>query len=228
MSPEALKQRLDRATEDARLLEHPFYKAWADGTLTLEDLSFYSTQYWRQVEAFPGYLETLAGRLPEGAAKGTVTENLRDEVEGDHLGLWLDFAAGVGAGRDEVRGGQPIADTVDCVKAFQSAMAERSLPFALGMLYGYESQTPGVAATKMEGLRNHYGIDGPALQYFELHGELDIEHSDELAQALAQVATDESAIAEAEAGAKAGAEAIWTLLTGVAEARGICPTVSLN
>lgn len=221
MSPEALKQRLDRATQDARLLDHPFYKAWADGTLTLEDLSFYSTQYWRQVEAFPGYLETLAGRLPEGAAKATVTENLRDEVEGDHLGLWLEFAAGVGAGRDHVQTSTPVALTTGCVEAFNTAVAERSLPFALGMLYAYESQTPGVAATKIEGLRNHYGIEGPALEYFELHGELDVAHSDELAAALAEVATDEAAVAEAEAGAKAGAEAIWNLLTGVAEARGI-------
>ena len=221
MSPDALKQRLDRATQDARLLDHPFYRAWAEGTLTLEDLSFYSTQYWRQVEAFPGYLETISARLPEGGAKATIVENLRDEVEGDHLGLWLDFAAGVGAGRDEVRAGQPVAHTAACVEAFGSAMAERSLPFALGMLYAYESQTPGVAATKIEGLRNHYGIDGPALQYFELHGELDVEHSDELVRALAEVATNGSAASEAEAGAKAGADAIWGLLSGVAEARGI-------
>ena len=221
MSQEALKQRLDRATQDARLLEHPFYKAWAEGTLTLEDLSFYSTQYWRQVEAFPGYLETLAARLPEGAARDTIAENLRDEIEGDHLGLWLDFAAGVGAGRDEVLGSNAMEVTTGCVEAFQSAAAERSLPYALGMLYAYESQTPGVAATKIEGLRNHYGIDGPALTYFELHGELDVEHSDELAAALAEVATDDAAVAEAEAGARAGAEAIWALLTGVAEARGL-------
>lgn len=221
MSQEALKQRLDRATRDARLLEHPFYKAWAEGTLTLEDLSFYSTQYWRQVEAFPGYLETLAARLPAGAARDTIAANLRDEVDGDHLGLWLDFAAGVGAGRDHVEASAPVDGTVGCVEAFRTAMSQRSLPFALGMLYAYESQTPGVAATKIEGLRAHYGIDGPALKYFELHGELDIEHSDELAHVLAAIADDETTVAEAEAGAKAGAEGIWALLTGVAEARGI-------
>ena len=50
---------LDEATADKRLLEHPFYQAWAAGTLTQDDLAFYSTQYWRQVEAFPGYLESL-------------------------------------------------------------------------------------------------------------------------------------------------------------------------
>lgn len=228
MSLETLKQRLDRATRDARLLEHPFYKAWASGTLTLEDLSFYSTQYWRQVEAFPGYLATIAGRLPEGAPRAVVTENLRDEIEGDHLGLWLEFAAGVGAGSNRVRGSEPVAHTTGCIEAFKRAVSEASLPFALGMLYAYESQTPGVAATKIEGLRNHYGIDGPALDYFELHGELDIEHADELARVIAEVATGESALREAEAGAKAGAEAIWDLLTGVAEARGISPALASN
>lgn len=228
MSPAALKQRLDRATQDARLLEHPFYKAWAEGTLTLEDLGFYSTQYWRQVEAFPGYLDTLAQRMGDGAVKATLTENLRDEIEGDHLGLWLEFAAGVGAARDKVLGSEPDSHTTGCIQAFKDAVVGRSVPFALGMLYAYESQTPGVAATKIEGLRNHYGIDGPALEYFELHGELDVEHSDELANAIAEIATHEGAIAEAEAGAKAGAEAIWNLLTGVAEARGLSPALTSN
>lgn len=216
-----LRQRLDDATRAHRLLEHPFYEAWADGALTLEDLSFYSTQYWRQVEAFPGYLASVAERLPDGTARDTVVANLRDEVEGDHLGLWLDFARGVGAGRDEVEGAAPLARTNACVAAFRSATSGRSLPFALGMLYAYESQTPGVAQTKIEGLRRHYGIDGDALRYFELHGELDVDHSMELARVIGSVATDEAAVEDAEAGARAGAEAIWGLLDGIALERGI-------
>ncbi len=216
-----LQQRLDEATTGARLLEHPFYRAWAQGTLTLEDLSFYSAQYHRQVEAFPGYLHTVADRLPEGPARATILANLRDEVEGDHLGLWLDFAQGVGAAKETVEAAAAVDETAACVASFQAAMSERSLPFALGMLYAYESQTPGVAATKIEGLRNHYGIDGPALEYFELHGELDIEHSGDLAASIADLAGTEAAAQEAEAGAKAGAEAVWNLLTGIAAARGI-------
>lgn len=221
MQAPGLQQRLDDATADHRLLEHPFYKAWADGSLTLEDLSYYSTQYWRQVEAFPGYLAAVADRLPDSPARTTVLENLQDEVEGDHLGLWLEFAQGVGAGRNEVQGSDVLAQTERCVSSFQTAADIKSLPFALGMLYAYESQTPGVAQTKIEGLRKHYGIDGPALQYFELHGELDVEHSGELARAIEEIAVDEAARKEAEAGAKAGAEAIWGLLSGIAEARGI-------
>ena len=214
-------ERLDRATRAYRLLDHSFYKAWADGTLTREDLAFYSKQYWRQVEAFPGYLDSLAERLPEGKARKIVLENLADERDDDHPGLWLDFAEALGIGREEVRASEPENETEQCVDAFRDATRTLDPAFALGMLYGYESQSPDVAATKVTGLRDFYGIDGPGVAYFELHGELDVEHARELGEAIEEVATDEDIMARAEAGARAGAHAIWSLLDGVARVRGI-------
>ena len=216
-----LTRRMDDATAATRLLDHPFYKAWAAGTLTTEDLRFYSTQYWRQVEAFPGYLSAVAGRLPEGAARDTIVANYSDEVDGDHAGLWLAFAAGMGASETEVKDSAVEPETAACVANFDAGCQGGSEAYALGMLYGYESQTPAVAQTKIEGLRSHYGKDGAALEYFELHGELDVEHTRELAEALSEVAVDEDSRAQAVAGARAGAEAIWGLLDGVARVRGI-------
>lgn len=210
--------RLDRATAARRLLEHPFYRAWAAGTLTREHLRHYSTQYWRQVESFPAYLASLANRLPAEPAE-IVKRNLRDEVEDDHAGLWLRFAEALGAEAREVRASSTEPETKACVAAFLGS-ATRSPEFALGMIYGYESQTPDVAATKIEGLREHYGIEGSAADYFELHGELDVQHTAELAEALSLTISDEAGAAEAEAGARAGAEAIWLLLDGVQRVRG--------
>lgn len=210
-------ERLDRATRDRRLLEHPFYRAWAAGTLTREDLRRYSTQYWRQVEAFPDYLRSLANRLPAGPAE-IVKRNLRDEVEDDHAGLWLQFAEALGGSATEVKASAAEPETTACVAAFVRSAA-RSPEFALGMIYGYESQTPAVAATKIAGLRDHYGIEGSAAHYFELHGELDVQHTAELAEALSLTVSDEAGAAEAEAGARAGAEAIWLLLDGVERVR---------
>jgi pyrroloquinoline-quinone synthase len=211
--------RLDEVVSRKRLLEHPFYEAWAAGTLTTEDLNVYSRQYWRQVESFPRYLECLSDRLPDGVAKKTVLENLSDERDDDHPGLWLDFAAALGAPAQEVYGTAPEAETTNCVKTFELSCGEAPVPFALGMLYAYESQTPEVATTKVAGLREHYGIDGTAVKYFELHGELDVEHSRGLAEALAEVAQSEEDIRQAEAGAATGAGAIWGLLDGVARVR---------
>lgn len=215
-----LIERLDAATADRRLLDHPFYRAWADGTLTEEDLRFYSTQYWRQVEAFPAYLESTATKV-DGDAREVVLNNLRDEVDDDHAGLWLRFASALGAPAGEVRSAPVQEETARCVASFRAGTQTKSAAFALGMLYGYESQTPEVAETKVEGLRDHYGIQGPEIEYFTLHGKLDVEHSGELARALEEVADDAGAVEDATAGARAGAEAIWTLLDGVARVRGI-------
>lgn len=216
-----LRTRMDEATASKRLLDHPFYKAWSAGTLTRDDLAFYSTQYWRQVESFPSRLEELADRL-DGDAQAIVAENLADERDDDHPGMWLRFADAVGVAEADVRATTIEPETNACVEGFRAGMTERSPAFALGMLYAYESQTPDVAKTKVEGLRSHYGIDGDGVTYFELHGELDVEHTKGLADALEQVATTPEAQHDAVEGARAGAEAVWKILDGVARVREIC------
>lgn len=216
-----LIRRLDAATTDKRLLEHPFYKAWAAGTLTRDDLAFYSTQYWRQVESFPGYLESVVERLEEDPARSTIESNLADERDDDHPGLWVRFAEALGCDRATLDRTPFEPETSKCVASFRSGTKNESLPFALGMLYAYESQTPEVAQTKVAGLRDHYGIDGAPVEYFELHGELDVEHSRELAATIDTVATTDDERAEAASGARAGAAAIYGLLDGVARVRGI-------
>ncbi len=216
-----LKTRLDGATCGHRLLTHPFYRAWTEGTLTTADLATYAVQYWRQVQAFPGYLETIAGRLPHGRVRSIVEGNLSDERDGDHPGLWLRFAETVGASAEECREGLAETETSECVRAFTQSAETASLPFALAMIYGYESQTPEVADAKITGLRDRYGIDGEGVDYFTLHASMDVEHSRELLAAIGTLAHDEVSIEEAEAGARAGAAAAWRLLDGVTRVRGI-------
>ncbi len=215
---ENLRARLDEAIAEHRLLDHPFYQAWAEGVLTRADLRFYAGQYWRQVEAFPAYLEDLGERIDDPVAGGIVSANLADEREGDHPGLWLRFAEALGADRASVEASRPEPETQDCVRTFATAMDAAPIPYALGMLYGYECQTPEVAQTKVAGLRDHYGIEGEGVTYFTLHGELDVEHADELVAALERVVSS-SAAEDAVAGARAGAKAIWGLLDGVERVR---------
>ena len=216
-----LTGRLDEAVAGHRLLDHPFYRAWTNGSLTGDDLAFYATQYWRQVQAFPGYLETLAPRLAEPGPRSALELNLADETGGDHPGLWVSFANALGVTRSRLDETPPEPETVACVTAFEEAAADAQPAFALGMLYGYESQTPEVATTKAKGLREHYGLEGDSLAYFELHGRLDIEHSEDLAGAIAAECQTDGEPDAAISGAEAGARAIWGTLDGVARVRGI-------
>lgn len=213
-----LQTRLEEAIGERDLLSHPFYVAWAEGRLSTEDLRFYSTQYWRQVDAFPAYLQVLADRLPQGPARSAVTANLADEIDGDHRGMWRAFATSVGAAAVDLDTTAAEPETLDCVDSFDGAMATAPLEFSLGMLFGYESQTPEVARTKATGLREHYGIDEDGTRYFDEHADIDEGHARDLALAIEAIGGDE---ATAIAGVRAGAEAVWSLLDGVARVRQI-------
>lgn len=104
----------------------------------------------------------------------------------DHAGLRLDFASALGTDRRFVTSAAPSPETAACVNAFARSTKEASL--ALGMLYGYESQRPEVARTKVEGLTNIYEVPQSGTRYFQVHAELDVEHADELAAAIDDIA----------------------------------------
>src|ERR1017187_2396989 len=97
----ALEERIARYD----LLCHPYYKAWTAGQLTRDDLREYASDYYHHVAAFPAYLSALHSRLDDGAQRRAVLRNLcEEEIAGrPHSELWLDFAEGMGADRDQVR-----------------------------------------------------------------------------------------------------------------------------
>ena len=61
---------------------------------------------------FPAYLSALHSRLDDGEQRRAVLRNLcGEEIEGVRISeLWLDFAEGMGADRDEVRGREPLPE----------------------------------------------------------------------------------------------------------------------
>ena len=72
-------EQLDARIAKYDLLCHPFYKAWAAGELTRDDLREYAQDYYHHVEAFPSYLAALGLRLEEGDLRRAVLANMCDE-----------------------------------------------------------------------------------------------------------------------------------------------------
>jgi pyrroloquinoline quinone (PQQ) biosynthesis protein C len=64
-----LVRKLNLDLEENDLLEHPFYKAWAAGQLSREDLQNYACHYYPQIAAFPAQLSALHTRLPDGETR---------------------------------------------------------------------------------------------------------------------------------------------------------------
>jgi pyrroloquinoline-quinone synthase len=215
---------IDALITERHLLKHPFYRAWQDGTLTAAALQDYAAQYYRHVSAFPTYLSALHSRCEDLETRQALLENLRDEEEGseNHPALWRRFAEAVGCSASELDNAEIWPETADAIAGFRSAVGEGPIVRGLAALYAYESMVPTVAAEKIRGLAEHYGVEGPpGTDYFEVHRTLDVEHAASSRELLDRHVVSEADVAAAERGAAIALEAVNGLLDGVCRVHGI-------
>jgi pyrroloquinoline-quinone synthase len=213
---------IDSKVAERAMLSHPFYQAWTEGRLPLDTLRAYARQYFHHVEAFPRAVSAVHSACPDRAGRRMLAENLAEEegIEAgkqDHASLWLMFACGLGESQEAVRAQALNPETQALIDTFRK-LSRQSYAAGLGALYAYESQFPGVASAKIEGLIDRYGIsDEETLRFFRVHQSADVEHSSVCRALLDGLAEGERA--EAVAAGEELASALWNFLSGV-EARG--------
>jgi pyrroloquinoline-quinone synthase len=203
--------RIDEARRECNVLEHPFYERWSSGELSAQELGFYAGQYRHAVVAL--------ARASSDAAEQAGTEHRADlerhaDEELSHLALWDRFAKAAGA-----TAGPALTETDACVRAWT---AGEDLLEHLAVLYAIEASQPEIARTKLDGLVERYGYtsEGPAVEYFELHTTLDVEHARQARELIEELMSSDEAEAEVQAErmiarAEAALRGNWTLLDGV-------------
>jgi pyrroloquinoline-quinone synthase len=212
---------IDGKVAKRAMLKHPFYQAWTEGRLPLDTLRAYARQYFHHVEAFPRAVSAVHSACPDRDGRRMLAENLAEE-EGleagkqDHATLWLMFACGLGEDEEGIRAQQLNPETQALIDTFRK-LSRQSYAAGLGALYAYESQFPGVASAKIEGLIDRYGIeDEETLRFFRVHERADVEHSAVCRELLDELPEQQKA--EAIAAGEELAGALWDFLSGV-EAR---------
>jgi len=209
---------IDSRVAERAMLKHPFYQAWTEGRLSLDDLRAYARQYFHHVEAFPRAVSAVHSSCPDREGRRMLAENLAEEegIEAgkqDHASLWLMFACGLGESEVAVRSQRLNPETQGLIDSFRE-LSRRSYASGLGALYAYESQFPGVASAKIEGLIDRYGIsDEETLRFFRVHEYADVEHSSVCRGLLDRLPEAEKA--EAIAAGEELAGALWNFLSGV-------------
>jgi pyrroloquinoline-quinone synthase len=218
-------EQLDQRLAPYDLLKHPFYQAWSNGELTRDDLAAYASEYWHHVSAFPTYLSALHSRLPDGGLRREVLRNLADEEGTDtahgrpHSALWMDFANGMGAAREQVEKHPIQPEMQQLLATFRGLMLEPPAS-ALAALYAYESRVPAISATKAEGLHAHYAADAKTTRYFTLHQTADVHHAQVWRDLIdAELSANPAAAEPALAAAEHAARALWLALDGVERER---------
>lgn len=221
MTTSTTSSLIDSKVAERAMLKHPFYQAWTEGRLPLDTLRAYARQYFHHVEAFPRAVSAVHSACADRDGRRMLAENLAEE-EGleagkqDHATLWLMFACGLGENEGAVRAQLLNSETQALIDTFRK-LSSQSYAAGLGALYAYESQFPGVAHAKIEGLVDRYGIsDEETLRFFRVHESADIEHSDVCRALLDRLPDDQRD--EAIAAGEELAGALWNFLSGV-EAR---------
>jgi pyrroloquinoline-quinone synthase len=209
---------IDSKVSERAMLQHSFYQAWTHGRLSLGTLRAYSRQYFHHVEAFPRAVSAVHSACPDRDGRRMLAENLAEE-EGleagkqDHAALWLMFASGLGESEESVRAQELNPETQALIDTFRK-LSHQSYAAGLGALYAYESQFPGVASAKIQGLIDRYGVDNEeTLRFFRVHESADVEHSSVCRTLLDRLNDQEQD--EAVAAGEELAGALWNFLSGV-------------
>ena len=212
-----LMARIEETIQERSLLKHPFYQAWTSGTLPLEALREYASQYYHFELAYPTFLSGLHHRCSDPKIRQLLLDNLWDEEHGaeNHVELWLRFCEGLGLDRNRVRTNTPSKETASLVDTYKKLTSSGRLAAGAAALYAYESQVPEVATVKLEGLRQFYSIeDEDSVSFFKVHRTLDQEHASaerEMVRTLASTEADQRATLDA---VDRSTQALWRFLDG--------------
>jgi len=168
-----LIKKIDQIIEDNTLLNHPFYEMWSEGKLEFQSLVGYSKEYYQLAKQVPKLMEPIVDMAPSDV-KSELISNMNEES--DHIRLWENFAFSMGISRDDLTSYQGLKKTNDAVNNLVSLM--KSYDEGACAMYAFEKEIPKISKTKVEGLKNFYGLDSKdSIEYFEEHMSADIRHA---------------------------------------------------
>ena len=207
MLTQPMHEVLAEAIVGRHLLTHPFYRRWEAGTLTEGELAAYAEQYRHIERELPVTLAAIADSLPPGPARTLVEANLADELGSPepHVHLFESFAAAAGATRDA-----PATPSTAALLAVVRTTASNDPVAALAMIAAYEVQAADIAASKGDGLRQHYGFDEEGTRFWDVHRTQEVEHAGWSMEALAALEADVDVV---QAAATVSADSWWLFLS---------------
>jgi pyrroloquinoline-quinone synthase len=163
-------------------VDHPFVKAVEAGTAPREQVRDWARQDYKFRAAVPriAMLRYLACSDPEFARRlyGVVEEETEGLATGSagHINLFLDFAAALGLGRDELE--QARLRPATAAHLYYAELVIHTLPWFIVMAaqLAAEATLPPAASALARGFVAHYGLRPEDVRFFTVHVEADEDH----------------------------------------------------
>jgi pyrroloquinoline quinone (PQQ) biosynthesis protein C len=137
-----------------KLLDHPFYKDWEKGAISIQQLSNYSKSYKEFITQIPVYWDIIIKNFDFESAIGK--KIIADERH--HIFLWNEWADKL----PETLSYPAMKDEIDTFNKMNASEL-------LGAIHAFEIQQPEAAKTKKAGLIKYYGFNETDTKYFDEH-----------------------------------------------------------
>lgn len=175
------EMQLACARMSARVLDHPFLRRCADGTVGFGELERFLVQQGKYSRFFTRYLCALISQLDDAASVLRLAENLAEELGlGDgggvpHSRIYADMLERFGLRADEH---PTYPETQNLIDTMFMLCRQPGGVAGLGALcLGGEALVPAVYAAVMRGFLGH-GVPEDSLEFFSLHIHCDDDHAE--------------------------------------------------
>lgn len=174
----------DADRPEHRYLGSRLLELLTSGELPKAALKDYAIERWAfQAHANPAMMLSHAAFL-EGDDVAHLLENAYDEIfrlagEGDHPGLWVQFAKLLGATDKELdeAARKPLAEVIGFPRTM-THYCRQSAAQGLATWWGDEKQLPEAHGATALALTKFYGCSHETVEYFYEHVRADIEHTE--------------------------------------------------
>ncbi|HVL55324.1 MAG TPA: iron-containing redox enzyme family protein [Burkholderiaceae bacterium] len=174
----------DLQRTEHRYLRTPLLEELTSGSLPKESIKDYAILRWAfQAHANPAMMLShacfLLGDDVEHLLENVYDEIFRPKGEGDHPGLWVEFAKRLGATDEELKevAENPLAEVIGFPRTL-TYFTRQGAPEGLTTWYADEAQLPEAHGATALALRKFYGLDDATIEYFLEHVRADLEHSE--------------------------------------------------
>ena len=216
-TPSEFIHLLESDLDHNHLSQHPFYKLWNKGELSREALQDYAKQYYHFVAYFPRLVSQIHANTPDREGRIAILENLNEEENANnpHEDMWVRFAEGIGVSKQQLDNTKALPETEHAIRTMRS-FCETGFREGAAAVLAYEAQISDIAELKKEGLKKFYNVrNKDTLEFFEVHGKVDIEHQKTWKKILAKHAQSRQQRAKARTALRQSLESLWGLLDGV-------------
>jgi pyrroloquinoline-quinone synthase len=134
-----------------RLKEHPFYRAWENGEITVQKLSEYAYAYLDFIENIPYYWQRILKEF-------SISDNWIIDEEKEHVSLWRRWIKNL----EKPEKYPTLNDLILQLNRMNTSQL-------LGAIYSFEVQQPEIAKFKKECLMKFYYFKESDLIYFDEH-----------------------------------------------------------